>query len=307
MLKKIEYTKNNLLNKKIENIFMCPICYNDIKIHNNSLICKNGHCYDISKKGYFTLLKKNKLRIDNIYDINLFKNRMEFIKKGYYYELHKLISKIIIEKDNSQIIVDVLQSDDDGIIPLTKNVGEEYLYGRIENALYKLGFNEAQFSSLDGFLGKHLKQYLEDNFFADFADHLNIFQNLPKTPFIWHITSGKEKAFECFDSIYKWSRDNLMRLRSVYVEHRERSLINRESDLLNNNSAQAQAEKAQIKLQLEELKEFKNKIDDLLASGYDPKLDDGVGKNIAPLQKRKMLSYEVLNAGQLKKYLNADW
>ena len=65
MLKKIEYTKNNLLNKKIENIFMCPICYNDIKIHNNSLICKNGHCYDISKKGYFTLLKKNKLRIDN--------------------------------------------------------------------------------------------------------------------------------------------------------------------------------------------------------------------------------------------------
>ena len=91
MLKKIEYTKNNLLNKKIENIFMCPICYNDIKIHNNYLICKNGHCYDISKKGYFTLLKKNKLRIDNIYDINLFKNRMEFIKKGYYYELHKLI------------------------------------------------------------------------------------------------------------------------------------------------------------------------------------------------------------------------
>ena len=107
MLKKIEYTKNNLLNKKIENIFMCPICYNDIKIHNNSLICKNGHCYDISKKGYFTLLKKNKLKIDNIYDINLFKNRMEFIKKGYYYELHKLISKIIIEKDNSQIIVDM--------------------------------------------------------------------------------------------------------------------------------------------------------------------------------------------------------
>ena len=64
MLKKIEYTKNNLLNKKIENIFMCPICYNDIKIHNNSLICKNGHCYDISKKGYFTLLKKNKLAFE---------------------------------------------------------------------------------------------------------------------------------------------------------------------------------------------------------------------------------------------------
>ena len=33
---------------------------------------------------------------------------MEFIKKGFYYELHKLISKIIIEKDDSsQVIVDM--------------------------------------------------------------------------------------------------------------------------------------------------------------------------------------------------------
>lgn len=45
----------------------------------------------------------------------------------------------------------------------------------------------------------------------------------------------------------------------------------------------------------------------LLACGYDPKFDDGVGKNIAPLQKAGLLSYEVLNSGQLKKYLNADW
>ena len=96
MLKKIEYTKSNLLNKKIENIFICPICHKNINICKNSLICEKNHCYDIAKKGYFTLLKKNKLRIDNIYDINLFKNRMEFIKKGFYYELHKLISKIIV-------------------------------------------------------------------------------------------------------------------------------------------------------------------------------------------------------------------
>jgi len=44
-----------------------------------------------------------------------------------------------------------------------------------------------------------------------------------------------------------------------------------------------------------------------LASGYNPTLDDGVGKNIAPLQKRGMISYEVLKEKQLEKYLNADW
>ena len=36
-------------------------------------------------------------------------------------------------------------------------------------------------------------------------------------------------------------------------------------------------------------------------------LDDGVGKNLAPLQKAGIISYEVLKSIQLKKYLNADW
>jgi hypothetical protein len=49
------------------------------------------------------------------------------------------------------------------------------------------------------------------------------------------------------------------------------------------------------------------KIDELIAEGYDPKLDDGVGKNIAPLQKKGMLRSEVLKSTQLQKYLNADW
>jgi malonyl CoA-acyl carrier protein transacylase len=84
-------------------------------------------------------------------------------------------------------------------------------------------------------------------------------------------------------------------------------LINRQSDLSGNESADAQNEKDRIFRQLNEIEEFKKKIDELLEEGYDPILDDGVGKNIAPLQKKKMITYDVLNAGQLKKYLNADW
>ena len=58
---------------------------------------------------------------------------------------------------------------------------------------------------------------------------------------------------------------------------------------------------------VEHFPQFCEKIDQLLASGYNPKLDDGVGKNIAPLQKAGLISYEVLKSTQLKKYLNADW
>lgn len=98
-----------------------------------------------------------------------------------------------------------------------------------------------------------------------------------------------------------------MRLRSVYIENRERALQNRQSDLADNESASAQNEKDRIFKQLKEIEVFKGKIDELLKEGYNPILDDGVGKNIAPLQQKKMLAYDVLNTGKLKKYLNADW
>lgn len=99
-----------------------------------------------------------------------------------------------------------------------------------------------------------------------------------------------------------------MRLKAVYIEeYREQTLRNKLSDLAGNQSAEAQNQREKIFKQLKEIENFKAKIDELLTEGYSPILDDGVGKNIAPLQKKGMIPYEVLNAGQLKKYLNADW
>ena len=82
--------------------------------------------------------------------------------------------------------------------------------------------------------------------------------------------------------------------------------MNRQSDLVGNESAEAQNEKGRIFKQLKEIEASKAKIDELLAEGYNPVLDDGVGKNITPLQKKGMILYDVLNSGQLKKYLNTD-
>lgn len=131
MLKKIEYVKNNLLNLTIEDIFWCPICHCSIRISENSLVCSRNHCYDISKKGYLTLLRKNKLRIDNIYDANLFRNRIKFISDGFYIELHELISKIIKEKGKSQVIVDMGCGDGthDNIILTLTNDNKSFIIG----------------------------------------------------------------------------------------------------------------------------------------------------------------------------------
>ena len=99
----------------------------------------------------------------------------------------------------------------------------------------------------------------------------------------------------------------MLRLKSVYVEKRESSLKNRLVDLERDDSIKAQNEKEIIGKQLFEIEEFKAAIDDILKSGYDPKLDAGVGKNIAPLQEKGLLKTDVLKKKELEKYLNADW
>lgn len=206
----------------------------------------------------------------------------------------------------TDVIRTVLAKDDDGVIPLSKRLGEDQLSDRIEQELNDRGYSAAQISQIIQLLGSPLDDYLLNRFFQQLSDHLNLFMYLPKTPFIWHITSGAHHALEVYISIYKWSRNTLMRIKSVYAAHAETQYNDRLTSL-DTTQAADQIEADDIKEKLKELRTFTDKIDILLASGYDPILDDGVGKNIAPLQQAGLLSYEVLNPGQLKKYLNADW
>lgn len=206
----------------------------------------------------------------------------------------------------TDVIRTVLRKDDDGVIPLGDKMGEERMALRIEQEMMERGYSMAQFAQVCQLLGCDLERYLQERFFRQLSDHLNLFMYLPKTPFIWHITTGPHHAMELFVSIYTWSRDTLFRLRSIYAANREAALRDRLATL-DTSTTEGRIEATELREKLAELQDFCQRVDDLLASGYDPKLDDGVGKNIAPLQKHGMLSYDVLNASQLKKYLNADW
>lgn len=215
----------------------------------------------------------------------------------------------------TDVIRTVLSKDDDGVIPLSERMGEEPLDVRIEQELVERGYSGAQISQIVHLLSQSqgsqsLRKYLYERFFQQLSDYLNIFPRMPKTPFIWHLTSGDpasgRSAIDLYVSIYTWSRDTLFRIKSVCVANRENALADRLA-ALDPTSASGKMEAALIKDQQQELRQFADKIDQLLASGYDPKLDDGVGKNIAPLQKAGLLSYDVLNSVQLKKYLDADW
>ena len=206
----------------------------------------------------------------------------------------------------------ILMADEDGIVPLVGLPGEPRLMDRFEEYCFSKGFTSAQIMQLDALVGRPINEYAEHYFFKHFSDHLNLFMYLPKTPFIWHLSSGEHQGFEAYIIIYKWNRDSLYKLKSSYLSKRTESLQYRLQQIADNTTGLAQTEKETIRLQLQEIEAFAKKIDELIAEGYDPKLDDGVGKNIAPLQAKGMLKSEVLKTtggqkSQLNKYLNADW
>ena len=237
-------------------------------------------------------------------------NHVNPIVLWYYFKLQGVSpvqrTKSLVFELITDAIRTALSIDDDGIIPLVDKSGEEKLEMRIEAELISRGYNAGQISQLIQLLGIPLDRYLRDEFFHQLSDSLNLFMYLPKTPFIWHITSGPHHAMELFVSIYKWDRNSLFRIKSIYSANRETALKDRLSSLSSDDPS-SQMEAGIIKDQLEELRRFNLKIDDLLSTGYSPRVEDGVGKNIAPLQVRNMISYQVLKDTQLKKYLKADW
>jgi hypothetical protein len=143
----------------------------------------------------------------------------------------------------------LLQQDDDGIIPLVGLPGEEALSQRLEQHCLQNGFTAAQYMQLDSLLGRSVNEYLEHHFFNQLSNHLNLFMYLPKTPFIWHLSSGQHQGFEAYILIYKWNRDSLFKLKSKYISHRVQNLEYRQITLQDVNTAQAQAEKETIRLQ----------------------------------------------------------
>lgn len=200
---------------------------------------------------------------------------------------------------------DILDTSLDGIIGI--NSTDASIVQVLEEYADKKGITSAQLLQMEEFLGKKIRDFMEKDFFVELMNYTNVFMYLPKTPFIWHLSSGENRGFEAFILIYKWNADSLYKLKSNYISKRRERLEFRKTQLGDSNTAQILEEKELIDRQLKEIDQFVKKIDELIASGYDPKLDDGVGKNIAPLQEKKMLKADVLNANQLKKYLKAEW
>lgn len=284
-------TQENLLEEAVEyinNLNLEKRSRDNLKNEVKKLYLKNKSVEEISKE----------LELNPISVVEIIKELSIYPQKLAYQISHEFIL---------DIVRDILNNNDDGIVIINEYAGEEPLDEQVKNKLLEKGFTSGDINRIESMLGKGIKEYLLSRFFKDECDTLNLFMYLPKTPFVWHLTSGEYHGFDAFTIIYKWSRDSVFKIKSYYIDKRRSGLTNMLNSLAADDSADAEKKKDLIRKQLNEIKEFEDKLDELLASGYDPELDDGVGKNIAPLQNLGLLAEDVLTKSQLKKFLNADW
>lgn len=87
--------------------FICPVCKSGFQRTDNSYKCENGHCFDISAKGYVNLLLSKdmnaKLPGDNKMMV---KARTDFLSKGYYSHLAEEMSKAVCQCFSGGVILD---------------------------------------------------------------------------------------------------------------------------------------------------------------------------------------------------------
>ena len=84
--------KGNFMTEQI--LFVCPVCKQPLKLNNRSLVCSNGHSFDIAKQGYVNLLMSNKQ--GNHGDDKLMVNsRQSFLEKGFYAPMREKVNEIL--------------------------------------------------------------------------------------------------------------------------------------------------------------------------------------------------------------------
>ncbi len=75
--------------------FICPVCKKELYTKEKSLLCENGHCFDISRKGTVNLLRTGKANHGD--DKRMVMARKTFLDKGYYEPLHAVIRETAAE------------------------------------------------------------------------------------------------------------------------------------------------------------------------------------------------------------------
>ncbi len=87
-----------------ENFFRCPVCKSGLRLSESSLVCNNGHSFDIAKQGYVNLaMHQGK---SEKYDKSTFEKRKLILESGFYDHIADRICGIVKDLHGVRSILD---------------------------------------------------------------------------------------------------------------------------------------------------------------------------------------------------------
>lgn len=114
--------------RKLEALFICPICHSRFFINESSLVCRNHHTFDIAKQGYVNLLHHT---VKTNYDNSLFIARRKIINETIFFEkLHRALTNVVIKNihllhhDRPLIILDAGCGEGSHLIQIRNKLSE---------------------------------------------------------------------------------------------------------------------------------------------------------------------------------------
>jgi hypothetical protein len=187
--------------------------------------------------------------------------------------------------------------DDNGII-IFDNDFEDYLMSYIRRCIQQTYDEDDLYereTKIEGMLNKSIEDWFCNTFFR--YHHCKEYRRRgQRIPIYWQLESDNG-AFSCFVYYHKMDDDTLPKLRGQYIDKKLDTLQNRleaiESELEAADGDRARdlrSEKEEIEVDINDITEFRNRIDALIDEGFNPDFEAGIWKNIQKVDEHNLLA-----------------
>ena len=187
-----------------------------------------------------------------------------------------------LEQYNEQVPESRFEPDDDGIIPLMSAQSDFADNATIRFKQWLVAaFGESSLVENLNFIEKCLGKSIDDYFVKDFwKDHKKMYQNRP----IYWLFSSKKGAFQCLAYMHRMDAYTAERIRTKYLLPHIEWLIQKQSEMeanAANLNARERKELDSIGKQIQECREFHDRLHVIADEQIAFDLDDGVVVNYA--------------------------
>ena len=112
-----------------ENVLSCPICEQPMHVDGKTVRCNKGHCFDIARKGYLNMLRK---QANDFYSAELFECRSTIFELGFYDAVLREIERALNEH----------QMTNEPLTVLDAGCGEGFWLHRLAQPGFRLAADE---------------------------------------------------------------------------------------------------------------------------------------------------------------------